>query len=167
MKSLRIFFVITISTLLVACSEHSSSSLSTPKDEAVCIELLKEVITSPDGLVINRVERTEGKASLDDLKKLYSKRFNGDIPAATKKLLDLYDKNNIDVSRTFVNLDVTYDGRIGKVRENVLCQYLNYDMNKELISFTFQNQDIEQDKFLDLFLMRKRPSGLDSSYRVR
>src|SRR5690554_2674641 len=120
MNALRIFFVVTIGTSLAACSENSSSPLSTPKDEAVCVELLKEVVPSPDGLVINRIERTEGKARLDDLKKLYSKRFNGDIPAATKGLLDLYERDNIDVSRTFVNIDVTYDGRVGKVRENVL-----------------------------------------------
>lgn len=42
--------------------------LSTPKDEEVCIDLLKEVVPSPEGLVIDRVERTEGKASLDDLR---------------------------------------------------------------------------------------------------
>lgn len=141
--------------------------LSTPKDEKVCIDLLKEVVPSPEGLVINRVERNEGKASLDDLREVYSNRFDDNIPSATQRLLDLYENENIDVSQTFVSLDVTYDGRIGKVREKALCRYLNYDGKKELISFTFQNQDIEQHKFLDLFLMRKRPSGLDSSYRVR
>ncbi|SRR5690554_336582 len=155
--------------LLLVCVAFALSGcgLSTPKDEEVCIDLLKEVVPSPEGLVINRVERTEGKANLDDLRTLYSKRFGGNIPSGTQGLLDLYERDNIDVSQTFVSLDVTYDGRIGKVRENVLCRYLNYDKKKELISFTFQNQDIEQHKFLDLFLMRKRPSGLDSSYRVR
>lgn len=155
--------------LLLACVAiaFSGCGLSTPKDEQVCINLLKEVVPSPEDLVINRVERTEGKASLDDLRELYSKRFDGDIPSATQRLLDLYESDNIDVSQTFVSLDVTYDGRVGKVREDVLCRYLNYDEKKELVSFTFQNQDIEQHMFLDLFLMRKRPPGLDSSYRVR
>lgn len=155
--------------LLLVCVAiaFSGCELSTPKDEKVCIDLLKEVVPSPDGLVINRVERTEGKAGLDDLRALYSKRFDGDIPSGTQGLLDLYERDNIDVSQTFVSLNVTYDGRIGKVRENVLCRYLNYQKKKELVSFTFQNQDIEQHNFLDLFLMRKRPSGLDSSYRIR
>ncbi|EGM76811.1 hypothetical protein Rhein_3048 [Rheinheimera sp. A13L] len=145
----------------------SGCGLSTPKDEQVCIDLLKEVVSSPEGLVINRVERTEGNASLNDIRELYSKWFDGDIPPATLRLLDLYERNNVDISQTFVSLDATYDGRVGKVRENVLCRYLSYDDKKELISFTFQGQDIEQHKFLNLFLMRNRPSGLDSNYRVR
>jgi hypothetical protein len=157
----RILFLV---CLVVA---FSGCRISTPKDEAICIDLVKKVVPNPEGLIINRVERTDGKASLEDLRTLYSKRFSGNIPSGTQGLLDLYEKENISVSETFVSLDVTYDGRMGKMRENILCRYLNYDEKKELISFTFQNKDIEQHKFIDLFLSRKKPSDLDSSYRVR
>lgn len=154
-----VFFV------LFACA-FSGCRLSTPKEEAICIDLVKEVVPNPEGLIVNRIERTDGKASLEDLRKLYSAKFNGSIPPNTQELLNLYEKENLTVSQTFISLDVTYDGRMGKVRENSLCRYLNYDQKMELISFTFQNQDIEQHKFLDLFLTHKKPSGLDSSYRV-
>jgi len=157
----RILFLVCVVVAFSGCM------LSTPKDEAVCVDLVKEVVPNPESLIINRVERTDGKSSLQDLRRLYNTRFNGNIPSGTQELLALYEKKNIPVSQTFISLDVTYDGRVGKVRENVLCRYLNYDEKKELISFTFQNQDIEQHKFLDLFLNRKKPSGLDSSYRIQ
>jgi hypothetical protein len=153
--------------LIVVAVAFSGCDLLTPKDEVVCIDLVKEVVLNPESLIINRVGRTDGEASLEDLRKLYRARFNGRIPSASQELLDIYEKENLSVSQTFISLDVTYDSRIGKRRENVLCRYLNYDGNKELISFTFQNQDIEQYEFLELFLSRKRPSGLDARYRIR
>lgn len=157
----RVLFLVCVVVAFSGCGPM------TPKDEVICVDLVNEVVPNPESLVINRVERTDGTASLEDLRTLYNARFNGHIPSGTQGLLDLYEKENLSVSQTFVSLDVTYDGRIGTMRENVLCRYLNYDEKKELISFTFQNKDIEQHKFFDLFLTRKKPSGLDDSYRIR
>lgn len=155
--------IATIGMMLVMLA---GCGLTTPKDEAVCLDMVKLVVTDPSSIQINSTKRTEGRSSLQELERLYRDSLDGQLSAAAQSLLDAYEKAGIEVSQVFVRLDLTYASRTGKVRDNVLCRYLNYDGNTELISFTIQNKDIYQNQFFEFFLMRERPKGLDINYRI-
>lgn len=140
--------------------------MTTPKDERVCLDIVKSVVVDPATLQVNNVRRSEGSASIGDLEQLYRARRDGNMTPATQALLDLYKEKGLEITRTYVRLDVTFDGRSGRVRDEALCGYLSYDGNTELTSFTLNNQDVEQHQFLDFFIMRGHPKGLDSNYRL-
>lgn len=140
--------------------------LTTPKDERVCMDLVKSVVADPSTVQLNNTKRVEGPSSVRELEGLYRARRDGDISLAAQNLLNMYEEQGVKFTRTFVSLDVTFDGRLGRIRDDALCVYLSYDGKTELTSFTINNQDIEQHQFLDFFLMRDRPKGLDSSYRL-
>lgn len=157
----RALVVLGMAAMMAGCG------LTEQKDEQVCVDILKQVVIDPETVQVNSVKRTEGAARLSDLEQLYAKRFKGDIPPATQMLLEMYAEKNEAITQTFISVDTTYSARLGKVRDNVLCRYLNYAGHTELISFTIQNKDVEQHQFLDLFMGREAPAGLDTSYKIR
>ena len=151
--------------LVVVAAAISGCEFGAQKDETACLDIMRQVIPDPSSMRVNHVNRTEGPATLDDLKRVISARFDGKIPPAHQKLLELYQVENLPITQTFIDADITHEG-VGNVREKVLCRYLEYEGRKELISFTIRNQDINQDQFFDFFLQRPRPKELDSSYRI-
>lgn len=140
--------------------------LATPKDEAVCLDMVKLVTVDPKSVQLNKTDRLEAEASIQDLENVHRSAASGSIPPAMQRLLDSYKERGVKVKETFISLDVTFDGRLGKVRDGALCRYFSYEGNTELASFTIQGKDINQNQFFEFFLMRDRPKGLDSRYRL-
>lgn len=139
----------------------------TYKEEQVCLDIIKAVAIDPKNVQVNNSRVVQGPGSIEDIEQLYLTNRNGTISPAIRNLLELYKKQQIEVLWTYISLDVTYDVDEGRIRDNALCTYLNYDDKTELTAITLQNTDTYSDQFMRFFMLRGYPKHLDSEHRIQ
>lgn len=166
MRIIIIFITIITFTLAISVANVNQKSLTPYIGTKVCKSALSSLINSPSTLVINNIQTLNSELILQDAITWIKSNYSSE--SLVKPLIDMANedyKNNNKMIKTFVSIDYSAEERLGISRTNFLCSFhLDLFGKAHLSSLTYKNKDYTD--FTKIFLLRKRPDWLDSTWHI-
>lgn len=159
----RLLFVLSATVLLTACE----SKMAVDKKESICVSIIKSTSVDPSSMVINSVENKEYNLSESDFIRFQNEKFDGNVPSSNVALRKMLIEEGASLKQSYVQVDYTSTGGVGKFRDRALCWFVNPKSGYELSGVTVRGVDYKSPQLLTIFLKYGKPAELDVMNRIK